>query len=222
MGLRHRRGRRGNAYVTGYTSSESNTFPVTGGPDLTYNGGYDAFVAKVNPAAAPGPTPAATPTPTVTPTTADDATPIPGPGWQPMGSGMNGAVRALAAGPDGRSIYAGGDFTTAGGVTANYVARWDGTAWQALGGGIERPSSARSGGGAGRHASTRGATSPRRAAVRRKLHRPLGRYECLVASRWGAGMSDRVFPALTVGPQRRADRGGPASPLPAASATNSI
>jgi hypothetical protein len=37
----------GNAYVTGATSSTN--FPVTGGPDLTYNGGdFDAFVAKVN------------------------------------------------------------------------------------------------------------------------------------------------------------------------------
>jgi hypothetical protein len=39
----------GNAYVTGYTASSEATFPVTVGPDLTYNGSYDAFVAKVNP-----------------------------------------------------------------------------------------------------------------------------------------------------------------------------
>ena len=41
----------GNAYVTGTTSSTEATFPVTVGPDLTYNGGLvfgDAFVAKVN------------------------------------------------------------------------------------------------------------------------------------------------------------------------------
>lgn len=38
----------GNAYVTGLTNSDETTFPVTGGPDLTYNGGYDTFVAKVN------------------------------------------------------------------------------------------------------------------------------------------------------------------------------
>jgi hypothetical protein len=37
----------GNAYVTGWTTSLSDTFPVMGGPDLTYNGGTDAFVAKV-------------------------------------------------------------------------------------------------------------------------------------------------------------------------------
>jgi hypothetical protein len=39
----------GNAYVSGYTSSDQTTFPVTVGPDVTFNGGnYDAFVAKVN------------------------------------------------------------------------------------------------------------------------------------------------------------------------------
>jgi beta-propeller repeat-containing protein len=37
----------GNAYMTGFTSSTEASFPVTGGPDLTYNGGSDAFVAKV-------------------------------------------------------------------------------------------------------------------------------------------------------------------------------
>ncbi|MFC1938095.1 SBBP repeat-containing protein [Chloroflexota bacterium] len=42
------------AYVTGYTSSNEATegFPVAVGPDLTFNGDHDAFVAKVkaNPA----------------------------------------------------------------------------------------------------------------------------------------------------------------------------
>jgi len=38
----------GNAYVTGWTESSQPTFPVIGGPDLTYNGNDDAFVAKVN------------------------------------------------------------------------------------------------------------------------------------------------------------------------------
>lgn len=38
----------GNAYVTGYTSSTESTFPVRRGPDLTHNGLFDAFVAKVN------------------------------------------------------------------------------------------------------------------------------------------------------------------------------
>jgi hypothetical protein len=37
----------GNAYVVGDTGSISTTFPVAVGPDLTHNGGRDAFVAKV-------------------------------------------------------------------------------------------------------------------------------------------------------------------------------
>ena len=37
----------GNAFVTGYTNSNQTTFPVTVGPDLTSNGGTDAFVAKI-------------------------------------------------------------------------------------------------------------------------------------------------------------------------------
>ena len=38
----------GNAYVTGTTSSGAGSFPATVGPDLTYNGTSDAFVAKVD------------------------------------------------------------------------------------------------------------------------------------------------------------------------------
>jgi hypothetical protein len=39
----------GNAYVTGRTKSTAATFPVKIGPDLTHNGGDDAFIARVNP-----------------------------------------------------------------------------------------------------------------------------------------------------------------------------
>lgn len=62
--------------------------------------------------------------------------------WQTFGSGMNGAVRALTtwdadgAGPLTGQIVAGGGFTNAGGVAASRIARWDGTAWQALGSGL--------------------------------------------------------------------------------------
>jgi len=38
----------GVAYVTGLTSSDESTFPVVVGPDLSYNGAGDAFVARVN------------------------------------------------------------------------------------------------------------------------------------------------------------------------------
>jgi len=38
----------GSAYVTGTTSSNQASFPVSVGPDLTFNGTTDAFVAKIN------------------------------------------------------------------------------------------------------------------------------------------------------------------------------
>src|SRR4029079_5847719 len=38
----------GNAYVTGYTDSTESGFPLAAGPDLSFNGSFDAFVAKVN------------------------------------------------------------------------------------------------------------------------------------------------------------------------------
>jgi len=37
----------GNAYVTGEAGSTEESFPVDVGPDLTHNGGSDAFVAKI-------------------------------------------------------------------------------------------------------------------------------------------------------------------------------
>jgi hypothetical protein len=45
-------------------------------------------------------------------------------------------VWALAVDDQG-NLYAGGDFTTAGGIEANYIARWDGTTWSALGRGMD-------------------------------------------------------------------------------------
>lgn len=61
--------------------------------------------------------------------------------WSALGSGLNNSVWTLAWGPDG-ALYAGGFFTSAGGVEgASYAARWvpDGTdgAWSALGSGMD-------------------------------------------------------------------------------------
>ncbi len=70
----------GNAYITGFTNSHEDTFPVSVGPDTTYNGDpVDAFVAKVESFSAQTPTP--TNTPTNTPTSTPTVTPAPGLGY---------------------------------------------------------------------------------------------------------------------------------------------
>ncbi len=67
-----------------------------------------------------------------------------GPGyWSAVGGGTDGSVTALVVfdgdgpGADPPALYAGGVFTTAGGVDANHIAKWDGTAWSALAGGTD-------------------------------------------------------------------------------------
>ncbi|HEY5914810.1 MAG TPA: hypothetical protein VJA21_29825, partial [Verrucomicrobiae bacterium] len=64
-----------------------------------------------------------------------------GSAWSALGSGMGGSppyppyVYALAvSGPD---LYAGGWFTEAGGRAANYIAKWNGSAWSPLGSGMD-------------------------------------------------------------------------------------
>ncbi|MCS6881412.1 MAG: hypothetical protein NZU74_08770 [Chloroflexaceae bacterium] len=57
--------------------------------------------------------------------------------WSALGGGVDGAldgeVTALAV--NGGDVYAGGRFTDAAGIPeADYVARWDGSSWSALGG----------------------------------------------------------------------------------------
>ncbi|HLP85393.1 MAG TPA: hypothetical protein VK157_13670 [Phycisphaerales bacterium] len=65
-----------------------------------------------------------------------------GTSWSAMGSGLTGGfegdntgVNSLLALPNG-DIVAGGTFTTSGNTTTNLVARWNGSTWQPLGGGI--------------------------------------------------------------------------------------
>jgi hypothetical protein len=61
--------------------------------------------------------------------------------WSALGLGANGPVRALAVFDDGGgpALHAGGFFTTAGGVAAKRIARWNGSGWTALGGGTSGP-----------------------------------------------------------------------------------
>jgi fibronectin type 3 domain-containing protein len=56
-------------------------------------------------------------------------------GLSALGSGMDSTVSALVFDSDG-NLYAGGNFTKAGGVTVNYIAKWNGTIWSALGSGM--------------------------------------------------------------------------------------
>jgi len=49
---------------------------------------------------------------------------------------MNNTVYALAVDGSG-NVYAGGNFAIAGGVSANNIAKWDGSSWSALGTGID-------------------------------------------------------------------------------------
>ena len=60
--------------------------------------------------------------------------------WVSMNSGIpgtNGAVSALAVDAASGTLYIGGGFTHAGAVEAHGVAKWDGSAWSALGEGLE-------------------------------------------------------------------------------------
>jgi hypothetical protein len=59
--------------------------------------------------------------------------------WSALGSGIEvgsvyQGIYALAV--SGTDLYAGGDFTVAGGTAANNIAKWDGTTWSPLGSGM--------------------------------------------------------------------------------------
>jgi hypothetical protein len=54
----------------------------------------------------------------------------------PWGLGWLGTSETLLA-LDGSDLYAGGEFNAAGGVAnTNYIAKWDGSNWSALGAGL--------------------------------------------------------------------------------------
>lgn len=53
--------------------------------------------------------------------------------YSTLGGGTNGVIGCWAFDTSG-NLYAGGNFTTAGGVTVNYIGRWNGFAWSAIGG----------------------------------------------------------------------------------------
>ena len=62
--------------------------------------------------------------------------------WSNMGNPVNGIVKTIAIKNDtDNELYIGGDFTltTAGGMTANNIAKWDGNCWSNLGSGMNGP-----------------------------------------------------------------------------------
>jgi hypothetical protein len=60
-----------------------------------------------------------------------------GSSWSGLGSGMGGnSPTVLALAVSGTNLYAGGEFTKAGGTNANYIARWNGSSWSGLGSGM--------------------------------------------------------------------------------------
>lgn len=59
--------------------------------------------------------------------------------WQPLGNGLSNMVQSLAYDSAKNLLYVGGQFTNADGKPAKYIASWDGTAWSALGSGMDNP-----------------------------------------------------------------------------------
>jgi hypothetical protein len=77
----------------------------------------------------------------------DQAGPVPvgsvarwtGSAWDPVGggvTGVNGLGKVCAMARLGDDLYVTGDFASAGGVAAANLARWDGSAWSAVGSGL--------------------------------------------------------------------------------------
>jgi hypothetical protein len=114
-----------------------------------------------------------------------------GDAWSALGSGVSSTVNALVV--SGGQLYAGGWFTTAGGIEANRVAKWDGTNWFALGTGMDHSVSVLAAAGndlyAGGSFLTAGGLSANRIA----------RWDGNTWSRLGMGVSSRVTSLVVVG-----------------------
>jgi hypothetical protein len=68
-----------------------------------------------------------------------------GTGWSALGSGLNWhfpSVGGSAIAANGLDVFVGGVFTQAGATLANYIAKWNGSSWGALGSGLNNMVSA--------------------------------------------------------------------------------
>src|SRR4051794_24774117 len=64
-----------------------------------------------------------------------------GHGWFPLGSGIGPSTQTVfALAVLGGKLFAGGDFTTAGGTPVNRLASWGGASWSDVDGGVSSPS----------------------------------------------------------------------------------
>ncbi len=64
--------------------------------------------------------------------------------WHNLGRGVNNefnnaVVYSISCDTTHDMVYAGGSFDTAGGITARYIASWNGLQWDSLGGGMNAP-----------------------------------------------------------------------------------
>lgn len=61
--------------------------------------------------------------------------------WWPLGDGVTGGVYGFfyvdALAVSGTNLYAGGYFSSMGGVPASYIAQWNGSEWSSLGSGLD-------------------------------------------------------------------------------------
>jgi hypothetical protein len=117
--------------------------------------------------------------------------------WQRLSNGNNNGVNnivwSLTFDSTG-NLIAGGQFTTAGGVTANRVARWNGTNWSALGTGVNNTVYALASDGlgnvyAGGQFTTAGGNPANRVAV----------WNGTAWANLGSGMDNNIVYALTYG-----------------------
>src|ERR1044072_6401219 len=63
--------------------------------------------------------------------------------WQKFGSGASDVIHCVYGDTTSNIVYATGFFTPIDGVSANRIAKWDGSSWQPMGSGFPNETSSR-------------------------------------------------------------------------------
>ncbi len=139
--------------------------------------------------------------------------------WYPVGGGVSQywGVYALATfdddgdGPRPPSLFAAGDFHTAGSVSASRIAKWDGSSWSSLGSGLNSQAKclvAHDDDGSGPHAAALyvGGTFSTAGTTQAK---GIAKWDGSTWSALGSGTTSSVYSLLSID----MDEGGPNSPL---------